>query len=120
MVPWVPDIEDVLGRPLSVTDRAGGSPHVVVALGRACALPLDVSNWERMDDPSLMVSVMRSAVAVSSLHRFSHRFSFDSSIRFSTDFIFISQVMQKCHVSLGGMERAEARAAEWAAEKERL
>ena len=28
--------------------------------------------------------------------------------------------MQKCHVGLGRMERAEARAAEWAAEKERL
>ncbi|XXG83474.1 hypothetical protein AAC387_Pa10g1214 [Persea americana] len=42
-----------------------------------------------MDDPSLMVSAMRSAVA-------------------------------KCHVGLGRMERAEARAAEWAAEKERL
>ena len=80
MVLWVPDIEDALGRPLVVTDRAGNSPHVVVELGRACALPLDVSNWERMDDPSLMVSAMRSAVAVNSSHRilllFRHSFFF--------------------------------------------
>ena len=68
-VPWARDIEDLLGRSLAATDCAGGNPHVVVALGRSCALPLDVSNWERMDDPSLMVSAMRSAVAVSSLPR---------------------------------------------------
>ena len=70
-----------------------------------------------MDDPSLMVSAMRSTVAVSSSHR---NFFCDSSIRFSSNFVFISQVMQKCHVGLGRMERAEAQAAEWAVEKERL
>ena len=35
-------------------------------------------------------------------------------------FVFIAQVMQKCHVGLAWSERAETRAAKWAAEKKRL
>ncbi|XXG88268.1 hypothetical protein AAC387_Pa12g0501 [Persea americana] len=92
LVTWRPDIEDVLGRLLAVTDHSVANLNVVAALGRACALPLDMEKWEAMDDASLLVSAMRSAVAV----------------------------MQKCQVGLARSERAGARATEWAAKKEKL
>ena len=56
LVPWRPDIEGALGRPLDVTDRVGGNPQVVAALGQACALPLDMAKWETMDNKSLMLT----------------------------------------------------------------
>ena len=56
LVPWRPDIECALGRPLAVTDRAGGSPQIVAVLGQACALPLDMAKWETMDNKSLMLT----------------------------------------------------------------
>ena len=69
LVTWRPDVEAPLGRPLAVTNRTGTNPNVVVALGRACALPLDMAKWETMDDASLMVSTMRSAVTVNIWHK---------------------------------------------------
>ena len=65
LVPWRPDIEGALGRPLAVTDRTGGNPQVVAALGRACALPLDMAKWETMDSESLMLSSVRLLIMVS-------------------------------------------------------
>ena len=65
LVPLRSDIEGVLGRPLAVTDLAGGNPQVVAALGRACALPLDTVKWEMMDSESLMLSSLRSLIMVS-------------------------------------------------------
>ncbi|XXG81190.1 hypothetical protein AAC387_Pa09g1886 [Persea americana] len=63
-VPWRPDIEGVLGRQLAELDRAV-NPEVVAALGRACALPQDMARWAQMDNESLLLSSMRSLVAVS-------------------------------------------------------
>ena len=65
-VPWRPDIEGVLGRQLAESDRAV-NPEVVAALGRACALPQDMARWARMDNESLLLSSMRSLVAVCNL-----------------------------------------------------
>ena len=48
-----------------MTDREGGDLQVVTALGRACALPLDMAKWETMDNESLLLSSMRSLIAVS-------------------------------------------------------
>ena len=65
-VPWRPDIEGVLGRQLAESDRAV-NPEVVAALGRACALPQDMARWAQMDNESLLLSSMRSLVAVCTL-----------------------------------------------------
>ncbi|KAJ8636615.1 hypothetical protein MRB53_010882 [Persea americana] len=65
-IPWRPDIEGVLGRQLAESDRAV-SPEVVAALGRACALPQDMARWAQMDNESLLLSSMRSLVAVCTL-----------------------------------------------------
>ena len=65
LVPGRPNIEGALGRPLAVTDRTGGNPKVVAVLGRACALPLDMAKWATMDNESLLLSSMRSLIAVS-------------------------------------------------------
>ena len=62
-IPWRPDIKGVLGRELAESDRAV-SPEVVVALGRACALPQDMARWTQMDNKSLLMSSMRSLVTV--------------------------------------------------------
>ena len=62
-IPWRPDIKGVLGRELAESDQAV-SPEVVVALGRACALPQDMARWAQMDNESLLMSSMRSLVAV--------------------------------------------------------
>ncbi|XXG79747.1 hypothetical protein AAC387_Pa09g0750 [Persea americana] len=90
-IPWRPDIEGVLGRQLAESDRAV-SPEVVVALGRACALPQDMARWAQMDNESLLMSSMRSLVAL----------------------------LQKCQTGMGRLDAAEARAADWATEKEEL
>ncbi|XXG88079.1 hypothetical protein AAC387_Pa12g0338 [Persea americana] len=90
-IPWRPDIKGVLGRELAESDRAV-SPEVVVALGRACALPQDMARWAQMDKKSLLMSSMRSLVTL----------------------------LQKCQTGMGRLDAAEARAADWAAEKELL
>ena len=64
LAPWRPTIEEVLGRQLAETDRATDS-QVVATLGRAYALPKDVARWVEMDNESLLLSSMRSLVAVS-------------------------------------------------------
>ena len=64
LVPWRPNIEGALGRLLAETDRAGGDPQVVAALGRACALPLDMAKWATMDNESLLLSSMRLLIMV--------------------------------------------------------
>ena len=53
----------MLGRQLAESDRAV-NPEVVAALGRACALPQDMARWAQMDNESLLLSSMRSLVAV--------------------------------------------------------
>ncbi|XXG87329.1 hypothetical protein AAC387_Pa11g2042 [Persea americana] len=90
-IPWRPDIKGVLGRELAESDRAV-SPEVVVALGRSCALPQDMARWAQMDNKSLLMSSMRSLVTV----------------------------LQKCQTGMGRLDAAEARAADWATEKEEL
>ena len=65
-IPWRPDIEGVLGRQLAESDRAV-NPKVVAALGRACALPQDMARWAQIDNESLLLSSMRSLVAVCTL-----------------------------------------------------
>ena len=54
---------------MAATDRAGTNPNVVATLGRACALPLDMERWEMMDDASLLVLRMQSAVEVNIWHK---------------------------------------------------
>lgn len=106
-----------MGRPLAATDRAGTNPNVVATLGRACALPLDMERWETMDDASLLVSTMWSAVVVNIWHISFQVFDF--GICFLT-LVFLPQVIQKCQVGMARSERTEARAAEWAAKNEKL
>ena len=69
-----------------------------------------------MDDASLLVSAMLSAVGGKYL---AQTLVFDFGICFLT-LVILPQVMQKCQVGLVRSERANARAAEWAAEKEKL
>ena len=102
---------------MAVTDRAGTNPHVVAMPGQACALHTDMERWETMDDASLLVSTMQSAVAVNFRHK-SFRV-FDFGIFFLT-LVLPPQVIQKCQVGMVRSERAKARAAEWAAKKEKL
>ena len=113
LIPWIPDIEGALGRLLAVTDRAGGSPYVVAALGRACALPLDMAKSVSMDNESLLLSSMRSLVQVMLL-TFLSCFDFDVSLLI---LISVLQLMQKCQIGMERMEAAEARAAGWVAER---
>ena len=61
---WRPDVEGMLERPLVVTNRAGSNALVVAALGRACALPLDMERWGRMDNRTLLLATMRLAISV--------------------------------------------------------
>lgn len=46
-------------------DHVASSPYVVAALGRACSLPHDMEKWGRLDDMTLVLLVMRSAITVS-------------------------------------------------------
>ncbi|KAJ8644502.1 hypothetical protein MRB53_006250 [Persea americana] len=91
LAPWRPAVEEVLGRPLSETDRAT-DPQVVAALGRACALPQDMARWAEMDNESLLLSSMRSLVSL----------------------------LQKCQVGIERLDAAEAMAAEWVVERDEL
>ena len=43
--------------------------YVVTALGRACTLPRDKEKLKKMDDITLTVSAMQSAILVSSLKK---------------------------------------------------
>ncbi|XXG54105.1 hypothetical protein AAC387_Pa03g2071 [Persea americana] len=115
-VPWRPDIEGVLGRQLAESDRAV-NPEVVAALGRACALPQDMARWARMDNESLLLSSMRSLVAV--CHLILHIPLLFCCV-LSADTLFLLQFLQKCQTGIGRLDAAEARAAVWAAEKEEL
>ncbi|XXG49469.1 hypothetical protein AAC387_Pa02g3648 [Persea americana] len=115
-VPWRPDIEGVLGRQLAESDQAV-SPEVVAALGRACALPQDMARWARMDNESLLLSSMRSLVAVCNLVL--HIPLFFCCV-LSADILFFLQLLQKCQTGMGRLDAAEARAAIWATEKEEL
>ncbi|XXG46964.1 hypothetical protein AAC387_Pa02g1686 [Persea americana] len=115
-VPWRPDIEGVLGRQLAESDRAV-NPEVVASLRRACALPQDMARWAQMDNESLLLSSMRSLVAVCTL--ILHVLFFFCCISFG-DTLFLPQLLQKCQTGMGRLDTAEARAAVWAAEKEEL
>ncbi|XXG69642.1 hypothetical protein AAC387_Pa06g2454 [Persea americana] len=114
-VPWRPDIEGVLGRQLAESDRAV-NPEVVAALGRACALPQDMARWAQMDNESLLLSSMRSLVAVCTLIHVPLLFCCVSL----ADTLFFLQLLQKCQTGMGRLDAAEARAAVWAAKKEEL
>ncbi|XXG39627.1 hypothetical protein AAC387_Pa01g0541 [Persea americana] len=92
LIPWRPDIEGALGRPLAVTDPAGGNPQVIAALGRVCALPLDMAKWEMMDNESLLLSSMQSLIVV----------------------------VQKSQIGVERLEVVEAKAVNWAPEREEL
>ncbi|XXG41271.1 hypothetical protein AAC387_Pa01g1768 [Persea americana] len=89
---WRPDLEADVGRPLNVEDCVASNPYVVVALGRACALPWDIEKWGRLDNATLLVSTMRSAISV----------------------------VQKCQVGLGRLGDADSKIAKLEAEKEGL
>ncbi|XXG83915.1 hypothetical protein AAC387_Pa10g1557 [Persea americana] len=115
-VPWRPDIEGVLGRQLAESDRAV-NPEVVAALGRACALPRDMARWAQMDNESLLLSSMRSLVAVCTVVFHVPLFFCCVSL---ADTMFLLQLLQKCQTGMGRLDAAEARAAVWAAEKEEL
>ena len=60
--PWRPDLQVEPGRPLTVEDSVANDAYVVIALGRACALPRDKEKLKRMDDVTLTVSTMQSTI----------------------------------------------------------
>ncbi|XXG77289.1 hypothetical protein AAC387_Pa08g1469 [Persea americana] len=91
LAPWRPAIEEVLGKQLAETDRVA-DPQVVATLGRASAFPQDMARWAEMGNESLLLSSMRSLVTL----------------------------LQKCQVGIERLDTAEAREAEWVAEREEL
>ena len=104
LAPWRPAIEEVPGRQLAETDRAV-DPLVVAALGRACALPQDMARWAEMDNESLLLSSMRSLVAVSA--------AFLRSLYFGILLLtlgFVLQLLQKCQTGIEKLDVAEAKA----------
>ncbi|KAJ8629874.1 hypothetical protein MRB53_023197 [Persea americana] len=70
-----------------------------------------------MDNESLLLSSMRSLVAV--CHLILHIPLFFCCV-LSADALFLLQLLQKCQTGMGRLDAAEARAAVWAAEKEEL
>ena len=69
-----------------------------------------------MDSKSLMLSSVRSLIMVSVIFLS----SFLTAVFFLLTLVFVPQVVEKCHVGMGSLEAAEAKANDWAAEKEKL
>eukprot|EP00268_Persea_americana_P023623 TRINITY_DN23177_c1_g1_i1.p1 TRINITY_DN23177_c1_g1~~TRINITY_DN23177_c1_g1_i1.p1 ORF type:complete len:130 (-),score=22.39 TRINITY_DN23177_c1_g1_i1:482-871(-) len=58
------DISGEEGQP-EKRPRIEASPNSLAALGLACALPWDIEKWGRLDNATLLLSTMGSAISVS-------------------------------------------------------
>ncbi|XXG88792.1 hypothetical protein AAC387_Pa12g0958 [Persea americana] len=76
-----------------------------------------MARWAQMDNESLLLSSMRSLVAVCTLIL---HIPLSFYCVLSADTLFLLELLQKCQTGMGRLDAAEANSAVWAAEKEEL